>query len=112
MKTVLITGGAGFIASNLTKELLFLGYRVVSVDNFDSTYDPSFKEEHISPFLLPKNGEMCSSLKLGSYVLSKLSTETTLYPRKRSSLVRLEAIKPAPPVINTVFILCEKYRYN
>jgi len=55
MKTVLITGGAGFIASNLTKELLFLGYRVVSVDNFDSTYDPSFKEEHISPFLGNKN---------------------------------------------------------
>ena len=55
MKTVLITGGAGFIGSNLTKELLSLGYRVVSVDNFDSTYDPRFKEEHISSFLGNKN---------------------------------------------------------
>lgn len=51
MKTVLITGGAGFIASNLTKELLSLGYNIVSVDNFDDTYDPRFKEEHITPFL-------------------------------------------------------------
>lgn len=55
MKTVLVTGCAGFIGSNLTKALLEKGYRVVGVDNFDDTYDQSFKEAHIAPFLSDSN---------------------------------------------------------
>lgn len=35
MKKVLITGGAGFIGCNLTKQLLKKGYEVVCVDNFE-----------------------------------------------------------------------------
>ncbi len=50
MKTVLVTGAAGFIGSNLTKALLERGYRVVGVDNFDDTYDLRFKESNIAPF--------------------------------------------------------------
>lgn len=46
-KTVLITGGAGFIGSNLADRLLADGYRVVVVDNFDSYYDPSIKEQNV-----------------------------------------------------------------
>ncbi len=33
-KTVLLTGGAGFIGSNLTKRLLELGAKVIAVDNY------------------------------------------------------------------------------
>lgn len=33
-KKVLITGGAGFIGSNLTEALLHKGYQVVVLDNF------------------------------------------------------------------------------
>ncbi|MCX6787270.1 MAG: GDP-mannose 4,6-dehydratase [Candidatus Kaiserbacteria bacterium] len=51
MKTVLVTGAAGFIGSNLAKVLLDEGYRVVGIDNFDDTYDPCFKEDNITPFL-------------------------------------------------------------
>ena len=51
METVLVTGAAGFIGSNLTKTLLEEGYRVIGVDNFDDTYNPQFKEEQIAPFL-------------------------------------------------------------
>ncbi|MFI5260366.1 MAG: SDR family NAD(P)-dependent oxidoreductase [Candidatus Paceibacteria bacterium] len=50
MKTVLVTGAAGFIGSNLTRALLEKGYRVVGVDNFDDTYDTQFKEENIASF--------------------------------------------------------------
>src|SRR3989344_1233914 len=50
MKTVLVTGAAGFIGSNLTKALLEKGYRVAGVDNFDDTYDVRFKESNIAPF--------------------------------------------------------------
>jgi len=51
MKTVLVTGAAGFIGSNLTSALLAQGYRVVGVDNFDDTYDIRFKESNTVPFL-------------------------------------------------------------
>ncbi|MFA5998212.1 MAG: GDP-mannose 4,6-dehydratase [Candidatus Paceibacterota bacterium] len=50
MKTILVTGAAGFIGSNLAKALLEEGYRVVGIDNFDDTYDPLFKEANIAPF--------------------------------------------------------------
>jgi len=53
--TVLVTGGAGFIGSNLIAELLNQNYRVVCVDNFDDVYSPLFKEENISPYLQNKN---------------------------------------------------------
>lgn len=55
MKTVLVTGCAGFIGSNLTKALLEKGYRVVGVDNFDDTYDTQFKESNIAPFISNSN---------------------------------------------------------
>lgn len=50
MKTVLITGAAGFIGSNVVRALLDTDYRVVGVDNFDDTYDPQFKESNIAAF--------------------------------------------------------------
>lgn len=55
MKTVLVTGAAGFIGSNLTKSLLEKGYRVVGIDNFDDTYETKFKKAHVEPFAKDKN---------------------------------------------------------
>lgn len=55
MKTVLVTGCAGFIGSNLVHTLLERGYRVVGVDNFDDTYDIHFKESNVASFLKNKN---------------------------------------------------------
>ena len=46
-KTVLVTGGAGFIGYHLTKKLLNDGYRIVSVDNMNDYYDPHLKEDRI-----------------------------------------------------------------
>ena len=37
MKTVLVTGGLGFIGSHTAVELIGRGYRVVVVDNLSST---------------------------------------------------------------------------
>lgn len=50
MKTILLTGGAGFIGSNTAQALLARGDRVVCVDNFTPNYDPSFKESNIKDF--------------------------------------------------------------
>lgn len=55
MKTILVTGAAGFIGSNLTRTLLEKWYRVVGIDNFDDTYDTRFKEASIAPFLTNSN---------------------------------------------------------
>lgn len=48
MKTVLVTGGAGFIGSHVSERLISDGYKVISVDNFDDMYyDPKLKRINI-----------------------------------------------------------------
>lgn len=48
---VLITGGAGFIGSTLTKKLIDRGDEVVIIDNFNDYYDVQLKRDRISEFL-------------------------------------------------------------
>ena len=47
IKTVLVTGGAGFIGSHVTQALLRRGYRVAVVDNFNDYYSPQRKWHNI-----------------------------------------------------------------
>ena len=49
-KTILVTGGAGFIGSNLCEELLHLGNKVVCLENFATG-----KRENIKEFLNDSN---------------------------------------------------------
>lgn len=48
---VLLTGGAGFIGSNLTRSLLDRGDNVVCLDNFNTYYDPAIKRENIADYV-------------------------------------------------------------
>jgi UDP-glucuronate 4-epimerase len=48
---ILITGGAGFIGSNLAKKLIDRGDQVVMIDNFNDYYDPRLKEDRLKIFL-------------------------------------------------------------
>jgi UDP-glucuronate 4-epimerase len=53
IKTVLVTGGAGFIGFHLVGALLKKGKKVVVVDNMNDSYDPRLKRENLT--LIAKN---------------------------------------------------------
>jgi UDP-glucuronate 4-epimerase len=50
MRTILVTGGAGFIGSHLTARLLERGLHVVCLDDFNDYYDPAFKRANVATF--------------------------------------------------------------
>ena len=50
-RTILVTGGAGFIGSHLCERLLSDGCRVVAFDNFDTFYDPAIKRRNVAAAL-------------------------------------------------------------
>ncbi len=53
MKTIVVTGSAGFIGSHVTEALLSQGYEVIGIDDFNTYYDPKQKEENAA--ILNKN---------------------------------------------------------
>ena len=55
MKTILITGCAGFIGSHLTDTLLSQGYKIIGIDNFDNFYERNIKENNIKNALQNSN---------------------------------------------------------
>lgn len=48
----LVTGGAGFIGSNLIDQLLEDGHNVTNIDNFDSFYSKSIKQDNIKNHII------------------------------------------------------------
>jgi len=51
-KHILVTGGAGFIGSNLIAKLLKDENNIITcIDNFDPFYSPEVKQKNIAPFL-------------------------------------------------------------
>jgi UDP-glucuronate 4-epimerase len=45
---ILVTGGAGFIGSNVCEKFISSGHKVICVDNFNDYYNPQIKETNIS----------------------------------------------------------------
>jgi len=55
MKTILVTGAAGFIGSHLSEKLINEGYNVIGVDNFDAFYPKEIKLKNIKDLLANVN---------------------------------------------------------
>lgn len=72
---LLVTGGAGFIGSHLTKKLLEENHVVCCVDNFNDYYDPSIKHDNVKPFLDDKNYKLYECDIQDSDALKKIFAE-------------------------------------
>jgi UDP-glucuronate 4-epimerase len=60
---VLITGGAGFIASHLCEKLLADGFEITVIDDFNDYYDPLIKDANIASFrdrITVVQGDICN----------------------------------------------------
>lgn len=55
MKTYFVTGGAGFIGSTLSEELIKQGNKVITIDNFCDFYDIKIKEDNVKKLLKSNN---------------------------------------------------------
>lgn len=59
MSKVLVTGGAGFIGSNLTEALLKMGHQVRVFDNFSTGKKGNLIFDGAYPFLEVVEGDVC-----------------------------------------------------
>ncbi len=72
MKTILVTGAAGFIGAALVLRLLEDGFHVIGIDNLNPYYDPKLKETRL------KGIQLFSNSSSGNWQFYKISLENQL----------------------------------
>lgn len=78
MSTILVTGGSGFIGSNLCQRLLELGHNVMNLDNFNDFYDPKIKWANIKSAQSHSNYTLIEGDIRDSRVLEKIFNSNTI----------------------------------
>ena len=76
-KTVLVTGVAGFIASNLAKRLFkdFRDIKIVGIDNMNAYYDVNIKKERLLDLTQQKNFVFVEDSIANKTVIENIFTE-------------------------------------
>lgn len=74
----LVTGGAGFIGSNLTDKLLSEGNSVIVIDNFDNFYDRKIKENNLMNALSYNNFKLIEGDIRDKNILAKIFSENEI----------------------------------
>ena len=97
MGNILVTGGAGFIGSNLCERLLREGYTVICLDNFDSFYDHNIKIKNIEE--MEKKFPNQFELVTGD-IRNDEHLKETLKKKRIDSVVHLAARAGVRPSIN------------
>ena len=77
-QTVLVTGAAGFIGSNLAERLLSIGYGVVGLDNFDDFYSPAIKRNNTRALAKKDDFQMIEGDVRDASLLSHLFSESRI----------------------------------
>jgi len=94
---ILVTGGAGFIGSNLVDRLVERGEDVACWDDFNDYYDPRIKRMNVAGLLERKRirlyeGDICNS-ELGEEIFRREKIETVYHLAARAG-VRHSLIAP------------------
>lgn len=85
--TTLVTGGAGFIGSHLTRRLLAQGDSVVVLDNFNDAYDPALKRTNAAALAQHPNAVI-----IEGDIRDKTLVNTLFKDRKFSRVAHLAAL--------------------
>lgn len=78
MKTILITGSAGFIGSSLAERLLKEGNKVIGIDNFCDFYDIKIKENNIKELVKNENFKLYREDIRNKEAISKIFSENSI----------------------------------
>ena len=94
MKTILVTGGAGFIGSHLSEALLKQGHRVIILDNFNNYYDPAIKRNNVTEIrkTMEANDIASDKLKLIEGDIRNKELLTELFQEDIHKVVHLAAM--------------------
>ena len=77
-KTILVTGGAGFIGSNLCDRFLSEGFNVLCLDNFDDFYNKDIKHNNLKAAKENKNFRLIEGDIRDYSLINNLFSENTI----------------------------------
>lgn len=99
MSKILVTGGAGFIASHIIERLLRDGHEVTAIDNFDPYYDPQIKRRNVALFEGDPNFHFIEGSILDRDLVDRLIGEGVdyLYHEAAQAGVRASVENPFKP---------------
>lgn len=102
MKTIVVTGGAGFIGSSLVDKLLINDNRVIIIDNFNDFYNPKIKEGNIEEIKNNMKNNKIEENKLSIYrvdIRDKEEINKIFTENKIDIIVHLAAMAGVRPSI-------------